>query len=167
MISLYVGGVRYALDASAMSAIRHRSYFGKSAIEEIIGTKDGAIPMAVLIRATYMMIVGEKPDYKKYAYSARADKGFVKAAQEAILFLIRTDPKSKTTGKPKADSFDEFEFLAAFGRSGLPECLLYELPIMHIAAVMNHMVKPEPERRMLQDKEISAMYPRRARNGNK
>ncbi len=161
MIPLTVGGVRYDLDASAMSAIRYRSKRGKSAIGEIVSAEGDMLPL--LIRITYEMISGEKPDMRTYAYAARREEGFYDAALGAVLEMIKADPLAKPQGGKSKDAFDEFDLLAAYGRSGLPGCLLYELPILHIVSILNRMNPTEPTKRLMTNDEVVAMYPRRGK----
>lgn len=152
-----VGGVRFRLDPSAVSAIRYRAEYGESAAETGFDGKK-------LLRLFHIMIVPEeRRSLEELARLARKDKGFMRKTLEARDALMADDPLRPTGEEGAREPFDEYQVLALMMAAGVEASLIYELPILHLVSVVQRafeMKSPSEDYHEMTPEELRELYPR-------
>jgi hypothetical protein len=155
-----IGGRGYNLDTSAISTLRYRLQYGRSAMQDFL---DGA---DVYTKVVYTCITEEKPEYIEFSRDAEQDSQFELKALSVIRQLFRKDIRKRVSSADAADEaaeeFDEYVVLAMFADTGLPDFLWREAGILQIADVINaYYTLKDPERikkRNMTNKQVKAAY---------
>lgn len=169
MASLELDGTWFRLNPAAISVIRYRATYGESAVKRLSEHLTEREEERLLLRLVHTMIPPEeRPPLKDLAQKARRDTKFVPKAREAAKALLARDP----CAVPPEESdlgFDEYGLLASMTLGGVDGRLLYELPIMHLATVLDRCaVLRDPKRKVyhpMSKTDRAALYPRRRRKG--
>ena len=154
--------------AAAIVCIRYRAQYGTSPAVDFL-TMAG-IDFAVIARIYHAALTSSrKPSLASIEKRVRSGELMFEALEacEALIAGEKMPEPSAAREKKPLSQFDEYEFLAQYAASGLPECLLYELPIFHCAKVMierlellNASAKPETAYRKMDNKEVMALMGR-------
>ncbi len=166
MLEMVLGGVRYHLDPAAISALRYRAEYGDSIANHLISCKTAREEESRLLHICWMMIPPmERPELLDFARQARRDGGFVGKARRCVGVLLDDDHQMPKSEEPSGRRFDEYEVVAVMAAAGMDMALIFELPIMHLAAIAYRYFKmqdpEEKEYRPMTQDERSALYPRR------
>ena len=171
MIHMEIGGVRYEMDASAISALRFRAEYGDSIINKIADCASLDELEGQLLRMCHMMIPeANRPELPAFAKIARKDPEFIIKAQLARMALLDTDPRApKAEDDGTHERFDEYQVLALMACSGIDMGLIRELPIRHIVGIVQrtaNLKDPDkaPKYRPMTDEEMAMLYPRRKKS---
>ena len=172
IFQMEIGGVRFDMDSSAISALRYRAEYGESVINVIADCTSVDQLEGQLLRMCHMMIPeANRPELPTLARLARKDPEFVIKAQLARMALLGVDPKApKVDESPSSERFDEYQVLSLMACGGIDMALLYELPIMHIVSIIQRaadLKDPDkaPKYREMTNEELSTLYPRRKKHG--
>lgn len=168
MFSMEIGGVRFHMDPAAVSALRYRAEYGKSAVCDLASCATADQAEGILLRVVHAMLPpADRPELLAFARLARRDKDFLPKAHVAKSALLAPDPAFHApTGEAGEDTpFDEYKILALMVAAGIGMELIYELPILHLVSLAHRVARlrdPEAKTyRPMTDQEMAQLYPRR------
>lgn len=165
MIQMDIGGVGFALDPAAISAVRYRVTYGESIIAALSACQTAHELEGLLLRMCHAMLpVADRLELPQFAKLARRDEGFFVRALQARDALLATDEHAPAVQEESGEVFDEYMVLALMAVSELDMSLLYELPLLHLVGVVRRCGElRDPERkvyRKLSGNEMGRLYPR-------
>lgn len=164
-----VDGAGFRLDPAAISCLRYRAQYGDSAVNHLERCATAQETQRVLLRLCHMMIAPEdRPELLEFARYAGRDRGFVSKARKALAALLAPDPRrGDPPREPPGERFDEYQILAAVAACGIDCALVYELPILHLAAVAERVARLKEgggrTYRPMTGTEMSTLYPGRGK----
>lgn len=165
-MNLELGGVRFALDPAAVSAVRYRAEYGGSIMNYISQCKTAAeLERRLLQLCLIMAPATQRPELRVFARLARRDGHFLQKGLAARDALLAEDPLwEPPPGAADTEPFDEYKVLALMAAAGLDFSLLYEMPILHLVALVSRCFalrgEPEGEVHALTEGEFETLFPR-------
>ncbi|HWS43296.1 MAG TPA: hypothetical protein VN421_09465 [Pseudoflavonifractor sp.] len=160
-----LGGASYELDPAAISAIRYRAEYGDSIHNHLAACSSAQEVEGRLLRMCHCMIPeADRPELLDFAGQARQDKDFFQKALAARNALLGGDPRWDGGKEADGEPFDEYQVLALMAAAHLDTGLVYELPIMHLVAIVGRYFEEQnsdgTDLRPMTDEEMTRLYPR-------
>lgn len=165
-----LGGASYLLDPAAISAIRYRAEYGDSIINHLAACQTVEEREGRLLRMCHCMIPeADRPELLDFAKRARQDKDFLTKAITARNALLVPDPRWDGHKGGDGDVFDEYQVIALLGTAQVEQQWVYELPIMHLIAVIGRACDSQnPDKKAYKEMdsdEMALMYPGARKEG--
>jgi len=174
ILELKLGKATFPLETAAISAVRYRARYGHSVVSDLDTAQAEADQTAPLVRMCYEMLPQTgRPSIGDFALACHREPTFLAQAQGARMALLSVDPDTDLPREGDGRTFDEYDVLAGLAMAHMDMGLIYELPVMHLAAVLHRMGElGDPDRKVMRkmtDEEISRFYhlPRRPPDGTK
>lgn len=163
-MNVEIGGVWFALDSAAVSAVRYRAEYGDSVINHMRCCGSRREEESVLLRICCLMIQeAKRPNLKEFARLARHDGRFVEKGRRALDALLSVDPLMDLPETDVEESaIDEYQILALMAAGGIDTALIYELPLLHIISIVSRRSPRNSEERdyhKYSSKEMAELYP--------
>lgn len=134
MLEMEIGGAAFQLNPAAISAVRYRAEYGESIVVSLGDCTSYNDMEGKLLRLCHQMIPpAQRPPLLDFARLARRDAAFQHKAQTACDALLKPDDTDHVGKSEKP--FDEYDVLALMTAAGMDMALIYELPILHLAAI--------------------------------
>lgn len=167
MIELEIGGTELQFDPAAISALRYRAAYGRSALAALEDCRDLQSLERVLLRMAHIMIPPDRrPTLTAFARLARRDEAFLSKALSLRDALYEIDPRFRPHAGGGTGELDEYDLIAGMLAAQLDMAMLYELPLMHLTGVLaraSDQNNPDiPDYRPMTATELAELYPKRS-----
>ncbi|MCI8477544.1 MAG: hypothetical protein HFE97_04250 [Oscillospiraceae bacterium] len=167
MVELEIGGTQIQFDPAAVSALRYRAAYGRSALAALEDCRDLQCLERVLLRMAHCMIPPDhRPVLTEFARLARRDPEFIPKALSLRDALYGLDHRFRPHTGGGAGELDEYDLIAGLLAAQLDTAMLYELPLMHLTGILaraSDQNNPDiPAYRPMTATELADLYPKRS-----